>query len=126
MPMADPQLEFHWLPDPGFLIQGFLIHGPRRITEAQSKAVGKLQETSLESRTETIAQVAAKLGKATTHGSNRKTGPQDVKDFRRARKQAPTKEEGRELSLKLFRRVRHHARQRTDQHMDYLIEKGSA
>ena len=21
--MADPQLEFHWLPDPGFLIQGF-------------------------------------------------------------------------------------------------------
>ena len=26
-PMADPQLEFHWIPDPGFLIQGFLIQG---------------------------------------------------------------------------------------------------
>ena len=30
MPMADPRLEFHWLPDPGFLIQGFLIQCPRR------------------------------------------------------------------------------------------------
>ena len=30
IPMADPQLEFHWLPDPGFLIQGFLIQGLRR------------------------------------------------------------------------------------------------
>ena len=25
VPVADPQLEFHWLPDRGFLIQGFLI-----------------------------------------------------------------------------------------------------
>ena len=25
VPMADPQLEFHWIPDPGFLIQDFLI-----------------------------------------------------------------------------------------------------
>ena len=31
IPMADRQLEFHWLPDPGFPIQGFLIQGPRRI-----------------------------------------------------------------------------------------------
>ena len=30
IPMADPQLEFHWLPDPRFLIQGFLIQGLRR------------------------------------------------------------------------------------------------
>ena len=30
MPMADPHLVFHWLPDPGFLIQDFLIQGPRR------------------------------------------------------------------------------------------------
>ena len=25
VPMADPRLEFHWTPDPGFLIQSFLI-----------------------------------------------------------------------------------------------------
>ena len=25
MPTADPQLELHWLPDPDFLTQGFLI-----------------------------------------------------------------------------------------------------
>ena len=25
VPTADPRLEFHWIPDPGFLIQGFLI-----------------------------------------------------------------------------------------------------
>ena len=31
IPMADPQLEFRWLPDPGFLIRGFLIQGFRRI-----------------------------------------------------------------------------------------------
>ena len=30
IPMADPHLELHRLPDPGFLIQGFLIQGPRR------------------------------------------------------------------------------------------------
>ena len=30
VPMADPQLEFHWTPDPGFLIQGFLIQCPHR------------------------------------------------------------------------------------------------
>ena len=33
IPTADLQLELHWLPDPGFLIQGFLIQGPRRIIE---------------------------------------------------------------------------------------------
>ena len=31
VPMADPQLEFHWIPDPGFLIQGFLIQCLHRI-----------------------------------------------------------------------------------------------
>ena len=31
IPMADPQLELHRLPDPGFLIQGFLIQRRRRI-----------------------------------------------------------------------------------------------
>ena len=31
MPMAEPPLEFHQLPDPGFLIQGFLIQGPRAV-----------------------------------------------------------------------------------------------
>ena len=30
IPVADPQSEFHRLPDPGSLIQGFLIRGPRR------------------------------------------------------------------------------------------------
>ena len=30
IPMADPRLEPHWLPDPGFLIQGFLVQGLRR------------------------------------------------------------------------------------------------
>ena len=25
VPMGDPQLEFHWISDPGFLIQDFLI-----------------------------------------------------------------------------------------------------
>ena len=39
MPVADPRLEFHWPPDPGLLIQGFPIHGPRR-------AVGHLQAKS--------------------------------------------------------------------------------
>ena len=29
-PMADPQLEFHWLLDPGFLIHGFLLQDLRR------------------------------------------------------------------------------------------------
>ena len=28
VPMADPQLEIHWLPDAEFLILGFLIQGP--------------------------------------------------------------------------------------------------
>ena len=31
IPTADPQLEPRWVPDPGFLIQGFLIQGLRRI-----------------------------------------------------------------------------------------------
>ena len=26
-------VEFHWPPDPGFLIQGFFIQGPRRMWE---------------------------------------------------------------------------------------------
>ena len=30
IPIADPHLEFHWLPNHGFLIQDFLIQGPRR------------------------------------------------------------------------------------------------
>ena len=30
-PVADPQLEFRWLLDPGFLMQGFLIQGLRRM-----------------------------------------------------------------------------------------------
>ena len=30
VPVADPQLELRWLPDPGFLIQGFLIQCLRR------------------------------------------------------------------------------------------------
>ena len=30
VPMADPQLELHWIPDPGFLIQGFLVQCLRR------------------------------------------------------------------------------------------------
>ena len=33
IPMADPQLELHWVPDPGILIQGFLIQCLRRIRE---------------------------------------------------------------------------------------------
>ena len=28
--MADPRMESRWTPDPGFLIQDFLIQGPRR------------------------------------------------------------------------------------------------
>ena len=38
VPMADPQLDFHWIPDPGFLIQGFLIQCRRRIYEDVEKA----------------------------------------------------------------------------------------
>ena len=33
IPMADPQLELHWVPDPGILIQGFLMQCLRRIRE---------------------------------------------------------------------------------------------
>ena len=36
VPMADPQLEFHWIPDPGFLIQGFLIQCLHRIPSRES------------------------------------------------------------------------------------------
>ena len=39
IPMADPQLEFHWLPEPGFLIQGFLIQGFRHARNDFSKNV---------------------------------------------------------------------------------------
>ena len=38
IPVADPQLEVHWLPDPGFLIQGFLIQGLRRRLRLRSSA----------------------------------------------------------------------------------------
>ena len=40
IPMADSQLEFHWLPDPGFLIQGFLIQGPHRAEVREGEVAG--------------------------------------------------------------------------------------
>ena len=48
IPRADPQLEFHWLPDPGFLIQGFLIQCLHRgfTSAAEARSRGRLARAS--------------------------------------------------------------------------------
>ena len=40
--MADPHLDYHWLPDPGFLIQFFLIQGPRRSCRRQEYSLAPI------------------------------------------------------------------------------------
>ena len=47
---ADPRLEFHWLPDPGFLSQGFLIQCPRRASAINSIIAGTSRSTKAHRR----------------------------------------------------------------------------
>ena len=46
-PMADPQLEFHWIPDPGFLIQGFLIQCLHRSLQGMADSGAQARRCSV-------------------------------------------------------------------------------
>ena len=68
IPAADPQLELRGLPDPGFLIQGFLIQCRRRISSGDGGGGSERPETT--SREPSREPKASDVGEGTSCASS--------------------------------------------------------